>query len=109
MAIRDYLTIILRSAITKWIKKIMVIDHIAACIFYEHGRIATIAAGLRRSQQDCDDRSRIATIAAGLRRSQQDCDDRSRIATIAAGLRRSQQDRMGYSEIELQLFLYLGC
>ena len=37
MAIRDYLAILLRSAITKCIKKTKAIGHIVACIFDDHG------------------------------------------------------------------------
>ena len=36
MAIRDYLGILLRSEITKCIKKTMAIDRIVTCIFYDH-------------------------------------------------------------------------
>ena len=45
MAIRNYLAILLRSAIPKCIKKTMAIDRIETCIFYDRGRIATIEAG----------------------------------------------------------------
>ena len=55
MAIRNYLVILLQSAIPNCIKKTKAIDRNKACI-------TIIAAGLRQ------DRGRITTIAAGSRR-----------------------------------------